>query len=35
MDEPATKERLARCDAAATKQIRTRIERLREQGLLP
>ena len=35
MDEPATKQRLARCDAAATKQIRERIERLREQGLLP
>jgi hypothetical protein len=35
MDEPATKQRLAHCDAAATKQIRERIERLREQGLLP
>ena len=35
LEEPNIKERLASCDAAATKQIRERIERMRGKGLLP
>jgi hypothetical protein len=34
LKEPNIKERLASCDEAATKQIRERIEGLREKGLL-
>ena len=34
LEEPNIKERLARCDEAAMKQIRERIERMREKGLL-
>jgi hypothetical protein len=35
LKEPANEERLSCCDAAAMKQIRERIERMREKGLLP
>ena len=34
LKEPANEERLSRCAEAAMKQIRERIERLREKGLL-
>jgi hypothetical protein len=34
LKEPANEERLSRCDEAAMKQIRDRIERMREKGLL-
>jgi hypothetical protein len=34
LKEPANEERLSRCDEAAMKQIRERIERMREKGLL-
>ena len=33
--EHGNEERLSRCDEAAMKQIRERIERMREKGLLP
>ena len=35
LQEPNNKERLSRCDEAAMKQIRERIERMRQKGLLP
>ena len=35
LKEPANEERLSCCDAAAMKQIRERIERMRQKGLLP
>jgi hypothetical protein len=35
LEEPDNKERLSRCDEAAMKQIRERIERMRQKGLLP
>jgi hypothetical protein len=35
LEESNIKERLARCDEAATNQIRERIERMRGMGLLP
>ena len=35
LKEPANEERLSRCDEAAMKQIRERIERMRQKGLLP
>ena len=34
LKEPGNEERLSRCDEAAMKQIRERIERMRERGLL-
>jgi hypothetical protein len=35
LEEPNIKERLATCDAAAVRQIRERIERMRGKSLLP
>jgi hypothetical protein len=35
LKEPNNVERLSRCDEAAMKQIRERIERMRQGGLLP
>ena len=35
LEEPNIKERLASCDEAAMKQIRERIEKMRQRGLLP
>jgi hypothetical protein len=35
LEEPNIIERLSRCDEAAMKQIRERIERMREKDLLP
>jgi hypothetical protein len=35
LKEPGNEERLSRCDEAAMKQIRERIERMREKGFLP
>jgi hypothetical protein len=35
LKEPDNEERLSRCDAAAMKQIRERIEKMREKDLLP
>jgi len=35
LQEPANEERLSRCDEAAMKQIRERIEGMRQKGLLP
>jgi hypothetical protein len=35
LEEPNIKERLSRCDEAATKHIRERIEKMRGKGLLP
>jgi hypothetical protein len=35
LEEPNNKERLSLCDEAAMKQIRERIERMRDKGLLP
>jgi len=34
LKEPDNQERLSHCDEAAMKQIRDRIERMREKGLL-
>jgi hypothetical protein len=35
LKEPGNEERLSRCDEAAMQQIRKRIERMRQEGLLP
>ena len=35
LEEPNIIERLSRCDEAAMQQIRKRIERMRQEGLLP
>lgn len=35
LDEPDNIERLSRCDDAAQEQIKRRIAKLREQGVLP
>jgi hypothetical protein len=34
LKEPGSEERLSRCDEATMKQIRERIERMRQKGLL-